>query len=215
MILVYYLILGPNIPIPKYSKNNYEFYIGSSVKITPTFNSSIDYCTLSEELNIPGVKFDYSTGSFTGVVNSFVNSSEYTVTCVNGIGISSVNLSFIILNNTIEEGCEYEGKSLIKIIIKTITKPSRIIFYIDNPDGSNLLTLSGSSENWENNKQYVYTQCIEPGIYTSRRESTSNAGWNYQTIAILLYSTVISNYTIRSIDPSTITNQLFCIFIFI
>lgn len=213
MILVCYLILGPNIPIPKYSKNNYEFYIGSSVKITPTFNSSVDYCYT--KLNIPGVHFNSITGSFTGIVKNYIKSSEYTVTCVNGIGISSVNLSFIILNNTIEEGCEYEGKSLIKIIIKTITKPSRIIFYIDNPDGSNLLTLSGSSENWENNKQYVYTQCIEPGIYTSRRESTSNAGWNYQTIAILLYSTVISNFTIRSIDPSTITNQLFCIFIFI
>lgn len=169
-----------------------------------------DYCYIQPMLNTIDLSFNNIDGSFKGKIYNNFENNTYTINCVNGVGNSSVDIRFSYINIPVEDECLLQGNSFLRIILYTHYFPYIIKFSVNNPDGSTLLSLSGEDEEWGENTQYEYTKCVKQGIYTLTRESSSG-DWDFQSIAIQLYSTTIGNYSINDVDPEIISNKLYCI----
>lgn len=215
LIHVYiYLLLDLAAPFPTYEKTEWEIYLFGYVDITPTFVTKVDYCSISPQLNLQGLNFDENTGSIKGTLTLDGESQLYTVTCVNGFGTSSANLNITVIGVTAEEGCRREGNAYINITVFTYTSPSRMGFSMLNSLGHEIISKTQSEEGWASRKQYDYTMCVPAGVYKFIRTSTTS-GWERQAISIDLFGTVIANYSMDTIHPTTVESQLYCIIIII
>lgn len=206
-----YLLLDLAAPFPTYEKTEWEIYLFGYVDITPTFVTKVNYCSISPQLNLQGLNFDENTGSIKGTLTLAGESQLYTVTCVNGFGSSSANINITVIGITEEEGCRREGNAYINITVYTYTAPSRISFSMVNSLDQEIISKTQSEEGWESRKQYYYTMCVPSGVYKFIRSTSSTSGWDRQAVSIDIFGTIIANYSMDSIHPTTVESQLYCI----
>lgn len=184
--------------MPIYEKKNWEFYLRSSVNVVPTFNATVEHCSVSPEITIPGMYFDESNGAFKGIVNEIGEQTNYTVTCTNGLGSSSTTLNFTYIDAAVDDVCSLQGNVYIRVIVKTLEYPERMQFTIQTEQLYQIISIKGSEEGWLKNSEYIYTRCVAPRDFRVYSYSTSYSGWKGQSVAVKIQSATIGNYSVDS-----------------
>lgn len=173
-------IKSPTLEYPDDMKDTY--YINDDINIVPRIKM-VNKCIIDPELP-PSLSFNNKTCAITGKPTYGVEETEYTITATGINGNTILSFNFTFYNETINEVCYYQQKTLLHVHIKSNENSNSWTYLlyktseIDKDNRKPLVSLSGSTEGWKNKELIDYDYCLESNDYTIIYRSSSTAnGW--------------------------------------